>query len=130
MVKLQSKRAHRKKFGVMGSMSVILEGPKRGRKITKMPKTWLFWSPVKSQSVTPQPPNFSCGHILISIQPYYTLKRFKDHIRPTNIKFHIFLNLLSEIRAKSLHKTVALGATWVLDLDQKFLAFSNPHINI
>ena len=39
-------------------------------------------------------------------------------------------NLLSEIRAKSLHKTAALSATWVLDLDQKFLVFSNPHTSI
>ena len=130
MVILQSKSAHRKKFGVMGSLSVILEGPKRGRKITKMPKTWLFWSPVKSQSVTPQPPNFSCGHILTAIQPYFTLNRFKDHLRPKNIKFRIFLSLLSKIRAKSLHKTSALGATWVLDLGQKFFTFSNNHINI
>ena len=130
MIELQSKCTHRKNLGVMGSLSGVLGGPYFGAKITKMPKIGLLWDPLKSHSVTPEPLIFFCGYILTVIQPYFTEKRFEGHVRPKNVNFHKFLVLYSRIRAKLLHKSAPLGATWVLGLDQKNFAFSNYHINV
>ena len=114
----------------MGSLSGVLGGPYFGAKITKMPKIGLLWDPLKSHSVTPEPLIFFCGYILTVIQPYFTEKRFEGHVRPKNVNFHKFLVLYSRIRAKLLHKSAPLGATWVLGLDQKIFAFSNYHTNV
>ena len=50
------------------------------------PKNTIIWhfcdfrTPLKSPLKSLLTPNF-CGHFLSSIQAYYTLKIFKDHIR-------------------------------------------------
>ena len=116
MVELGSKCAHSKNLGVIGSLSEILWGPEIALKSRKCSKKSCFGTPLKSHPMTQQPPYFSRGHILTTIQPYFMLKRFQHHISPKNNNFQLFLNLLSGIRAKSLNKTVGIGGIWVLPL--------------